>query len=371
MVMALFISKPIMWNTNGYRKPSGVKVNAKAFPGEHGFGHEEWNGSSGLAFEDEGVAYRAFHTERVGYAPVYDEAGRTFVFMYASHDGIQELVGVAGNATCLIDDEPQRKKLASRLRLDELGEQAWAIPRVQKLHGDDRSQFDKIWRADLPWIPTWKCTADMFLWLEKPAPLDSHAIRGTVKLLTMFGTHTDISRDEALRMLDAVPTKSRTAPWRRIRSEIDGGVDTLPQDLVDIGGREDIKNTTRQQLIEARLGQGKFRRAVELLWDKSCSVSGCSVREVLRASHIKAWKPSTDRERLDGDNGLLLTADLDALFDRGLISFNDDGDMLVSARLTKFDRKLFQLPRKLRKNPTKTQSRYLADHRRRWALDQP
>jgi predicted restriction endonuclease len=97
-------------------------------------------------------------------------------------------------------------------------------------------------------------------------------------------------------------------------------------------------------------------------------VSGCSVREVLRASHIKPWKPSTDRERLDGHNGLLLTADLDALFDRGLISFDDDGEMLVSARLTEFDRKLFQLQRKLRKAPTKTQCRYLSDHRRRWAF---
>lgn len=367
--MALFISKPIMWNTEGYRKPSGVKVNAKAFPGKHGFGHEEWNGSDVLGFENNGVAYRAFHTERVGYAPVGEEAGRTFVFLYASHDGVQELVGVAGNATCLIDDDDQRKELAKRLRLDKLGDQAWAIPRVQALHENDRSKFDKVWQADLAWIPTWKCPADMFLWLDKPARLDSKAIRGTLKLLTMFGTHTDIDQEEALRMLDSVPSRSRTLAWRRIRSEIDGGVETLPQDLSELEHRGDLNKTARQMLVDARLGQGKFRRAVELLWDESCSVSGCSVREVLRASHIKPWKPSTDRERLDGHNGLLLTADLDALFDRGLVSFADDGEMLVSSRLAKSDRKLLRLERPLRKQPNSSQRRYLADHRQRWAFD--
>lgn len=367
--MALFISKPIMWNTDGYQKPSGVKVNAKAFPGKHGFGHEEWNGSDTLCFEDEGVACRAFHTERVGYAPVDEEAGRTFVFLYASHDSVQELVGVAGNATCLIDDEGQRKELAKRLRLGKLGDQAWAIPRVQALHQNDRSKFDKVWQADLAWIPTWKCPADMFLWLDKPARLDARAIRGTVKLLTMFSTHTDIDQQEALRMLDSVPAKSRTPAWRRVRAAIDGGAATLPRDISELEDRDDLDKTTRQMLVDARLGQGKFRRAVELLWNQSCSVSGCNVREVLRASHIKPWKPSTDRERLDGHNGLLLTADLDALFDRGLISFADDGEMMVSSRLAKSNRKLLRLERPLRKKPNKAQCRYLADHRQRWAFD--
>lgn len=62
--------------------------------------------------------------------------------------------------------------------------------------------------------------ADMFLWLDKPAQLDSQVIRGTVKLLTMFGTHTEIDQKEALRMLDSVPSRSRTPAWRRIRAEI-------------------------------------------------------------------------------------------------------------------------------------------------------
>lgn len=204
---------------------------------------------------------------------------------------------------------------------------------------------------------------------RQPARLDAQAIRGAVKLLTMFATHTEIDQEEALRMLDCVPSNSRTPAWRRIRAEIDGGAETLLQDLSELEDRDDLTKTARQMLINARLGQGKFRRTVELLWGESCSVSGCSVREVLRASHIKPWKQSTDHERLDCHNGLLLTADLDALCDRGLISFADDGEMLVSSRLATSDRKLFRLDRPLRKQPNRTLCRYLADHRRRWAFD--
>jgi predicted restriction endonuclease len=95
-------------------------------------------------------------------------------------------------------------------------------------------------------------------------------------------------------------------------------------------------------------------------------VSGCTVSAVLRASHIKAWSQSTDNERLDGSNGLLLTADLDALFDRGLISFDDKGNMLMSSQLSAADREMLRLPRPLRCQPSGEQRRYLLDHRRQW-----
>lgn len=367
--VTLFIAKPIMWNIEGYRRPSGVRIGS-GYPHKHGFGHEEWNNAPALSFREDGVEMRAFHTERVGNAPVDDEAGSTFVFMYASHDGVQELVGVAGGATCLIDDEPRRRALAGRLRLDRLQTQAWAVPRVRELHGQDRTRFDAVWAEDLAWIPNWLCPADAFLWLDEPAPLDARAIRGTGKLLSMFGRHTNLDVAEAVAMLEAVPVARRDATWCRIRARIDAEASTaVGDDLDTLRRRRGLKPTERKRLIDARLGQGRFRRDVERLWGGACSVSGCAVREALRASHIKPWKPSDDRERLDGDNGLLLTADLDALFDRGLVSFADDGGMLVAERIGRSDRRLFRLPRPLRRPPTSAQRRYLADHRLRWTFD--
>jgi hypothetical protein len=52
--------------------------------------------------------------------------------------------------------------------------------------------------------------------------------------------------------------------------------------------------------------------------------------EHLRASHCKPWRDANNDERLDGENGLLLTPDVDHLFDRGFISFEDNGTLLVS-----------------------------------------
>lgn len=367
--MPLFIAKPIMWNTAGYRHPSGVRINS-GYPSEHGFGHEEWNNATALAYREDGVAMRAFHTERVGNLPVDDESGSIFIFMYASHDGVQELVGVAGGATCFINDESARHHLTERLKLDRLRSQAWAVPRVRQLHGENSSQFDKIWQQDLSWIPNWICPAEAFLWLDHPARLDAKAIRGTSKLLTMFGRYTVLDEGEAAAIMGAVPAGQRNAIWRRIRSmiEADGGA-PLTDDLNNLRGRRDIKPTEKKQLVDARLGQGRFRREVERLWGDACSVSGCTIREALRASHIKPWKPSSDIERLDRENGLLLTADLDALFDKGLISFANDGEMLIADRIGKNDRRLFRLPRSLRARPSSGQKVYLADHRSRWGFD--
>lgn len=85
------------------------------------------------------------------------------------------------------------------------------------------------------------------------------------------------------------------------------------------------KFTERIQQILARVGQGEYRENLEKLWDRACAVTGCNIREVLRASHAKPWKDCKDKDekqRLDGHNGLLLSANYDALFDKGLISFS-------------------------------------------------
>lgn len=105
-------------------------------------------------------------------------------------------------------------------------------------------------------------------------------------------------------------------------------------------------NREKQQLIAARRGQGIFRKRVAHYW-KRCALTKCNVDQVLRASHIVPWKESDDDQKIDGDNGILLSASYDALFDKGLISFADDGTMLISSALTKQQRKMLGLPIKL------------------------
>ena len=98
-------------------------------------------------------------------------------------------------------------------------------------------------------------------------------------------------------------------------------------------------------------------------WNGTCAVTGCAIPQMLRASHIKPWDASTDLERLNSENGLLLTAHIDALFDKGLISFEDDGTMLLSRQIGIKDRMYFRLPRKLRVKPSKQRKQFLSYHR--------
>ena len=129
--------------------------------------------------------------------------------------------------------------------------------------------------------------------------------------------------------------------------------------------RRTIKNkTTRKALIDARLGQGRFRSEVEKRWGNRCAVTGCAIPAVLRSSHIKPWSDSTNSERLNPENGLLLAAHFDALFDRGLISFENSGSMLVSGQVALEERKRFRLPLSLRRKPTRAERRFLVHHRR-------
>lgn len=136
---------------------------------------------------------------------------------------------------------------------------------------------------------------------------------------------------------------------------------TTLQDIEDIEEKVGYSPTERETLILARIGQGKYRRDLLSLWGNKCAVTGCSVLPVLRASHAKPWKYSEYEERLDPNNGLPLVANLDALFDAGLIGFDSNGKMLLSKNLR--DKELLSgVPRALRNKPTVEQASYLEEH---------
>ncbi|MBK7644383.1 MAG: HNH endonuclease [Planctomycetes bacterium] len=90
-----------------------------------------------------------------------------------------------------------------------------------------------------------------------------------------------------------------------------------------------LPETDREALVIARRGQGLFRERVQQV-ERCCRVTRVSRAEHLRASHCKPWRDSSNEERLDGENGLLLTPSIDHLFDRGFISFEATGRLLVS-----------------------------------------
>src|SRR5206468_11653267 len=78
-----------------------------------------------------------------------------------------------------------------------------------------------------------------------------------------------------------------------------------------------------------RVGQGLFRRNLAH-FENHCRITGVTYQAHLFASHIKPWRESTNEERLNGENGLLLTPSIDHLFDRGCISFENTGKLIIS-----------------------------------------
>ena len=94
-----------------------------------------------------------------------------------------------------------------------------------------------------------------------------------------------------------------------------------------------IDETEKDALIKSRRGQGKFKSNLKKI-ESACRLTGVDDNRFLIASHIKAWSEcSTNAERLDGYNGLLLSPNADKLFDKGFVSFADDGSLLVSSQI--------------------------------------
>ncbi|MAB58519.1 MAG: HNH endonuclease, partial [Aequorivita sp.] len=93
--------------------------------------------------------------------------------------------------------------------------------------------------------------------------------------------------------------------------------------------------TKRQGLVTSRVGQGAYRKRIIHRWEYQCAVTGFDKLDVLIASHIVPWSKANDEERLDVDNGLLLSPTYDALFDRHLITFENTGKIILSNAIEK------------------------------------
>lgn len=138
----------------------------------------------------------------------------------------------------------------------------------------------------------------------------------------------------------------------------------IQQDLRTI--MEDGSKSETQRLTEvaARLGQGKFRADLEQEFGNACAATRLAVLPALRASHIVPWRGSESAQRLDPKNGLLLSANIDALFDRYMITFRPDGKLEVSKSLAEHDLEKLGPLQDLQVKPCDRRADYLRQHNR-------
>jgi hypothetical protein len=137
----------------------------------------------------------------------------------------------------------------------------------------------------------------------------------------------------------------------------------LEEDLQLIRTDPKLKETEKVALIKARQGQGRYRSELIKIW-RNCAITNCREQSLLIASHLKPWSKSTNSERLDPFNGLLLSPTWDRLFDKGLASVNDDGRILVSSYLASKDRNALGIPVEGRISIEKRHLPYVRHHRK-------
>lgn len=138
-------------------------------------------------------------------------------------------------------------------------------------------------------------------------------------LIGLIGQEATMLRDRLTQSAVDTPMHAENADLETWEHHIESKIESDVQ----------LSDTERQALVVARRGQGLFKQRVMEIEDH-CRITGVTNPIHLRASHCKPWRDSTNSERLNGENGLLLTPTMDHLFDRGFISFEDSGALIIS-----------------------------------------
>jgi hypothetical protein len=150
------------------------------------------------------------------------------------------------------------------------------------------------------------------------------------------------------------------APELEISNDLGGDM------LRDLEALSTLPETERQSLVLSRIGQGEFRAQLVSYW-KGCAVTDANCIPLMKASHIKPWRESNNKERLDVFNGLLLSPNIDAAFDTGYITFDSQGKIVLSKAMVGAPAFQLHITAKLRINPKLLRPEhevYLEHHRR-------
>ncbi len=110
-------------------------------------------------------------------------------------------------------------------------------------------------------------------------------------------------------------------------------INSVHDDPINIYGSNEPTVTERSGLVTSRVGQGAYRKRIIHRWEYKCAVTNFNKLDILIASHIVPWAQSNNTERLDVNNGILLSPTYDALFDKHLITFNSRGKIILSDKI--------------------------------------
>ncbi len=169
--------------------------------------------------------------------------------------------------------------------------------------------------------------------------IDTELRRDFGSLTPLYVTHYDPmlylwadSEETLYQLLKRAGALSLSLPSR----PLDEYTRAVKAELAELAGSagQNLAGTETERLVKQRIGQNVFRSALMEYWKGACALSGLEFSDLLRASHCKPWSDcQSDEERLNPYNGLLLITNYDALFDKGWITFTDEGKLQVSPQL--------------------------------------
>ncbi|MFJ8262741.1 HNH endonuclease [Rummeliibacillus sp. NPDC094406] len=133
----------------------------------------------------------------------------------------------------------------------------------------------------------------------------------------------------------------------------------------DLDSAITLDKTEKETIIKSRIGQSAFKKAL-LAKEKKCRLCGVTDEHFLVASHIKPWSESNNQERLDINNGLLLCPNHDALFDKGYISFDGEGKILIKESLDVTNKALLNINETMEIKMNEQQQNYMKWHREKF-----
>lgn len=136
----------------------------------------------------------------------------------------------------------------------------------------------------------------------------------------------------------------------------------VDQEIIDEIESSNLVGLEKEALVRVRVNQGFFRDKLLKKYNKCC-LCNVKCKKLLIASHIKPWAASNKNEKLDENNGFLLCPNHDALFDKGFITFEDDGTIKISELLSEQDKLFLNVKNDMKIILNDENKKYLEYHR--------
>lgn len=189
-------------------------------------------------------------------------------------------------------------------------------------------------------------------WDDKQPPCEGYSTNAALSLSFESGEDINLSfyhlpNNDSIKEMVTKETKET--------DDLLNALDTIGDDIGLIG-------YDRAIITKARVNHGVFRDRL-LSTRGKCELCGVASPSLLIASHIKPWASSSPEEKIDFNNGLLLCPNHDKLFDQGFISFDANGNIIISEKLSKTDRLFMNVQESMKISVSEKNCDYFAFHR--------